>query len=565
MDDVDAVQAQIALNMLKSGDWVTARLNGVAYLEKPPLVYWMMATSMGVFGHHDWAARLPLALASVALCLATFAFMRWAHQDVLPATYSGLILSTCIGLFLFTRILIPDATLTLFLLVSLWALLRLVEAQEPRPRLWACILGFSLGCGLLLKGLIAIVFPALAFAIYLALDRRLWSRATLRSLNLPLVVSVMLLVAAPWHVLATLRNPPYFFFSLQSGPGQYHGFFWFYFINEQLLRFLNRRYPRDYNTVPRALFWALNLVWLFPWSAYIAGVGRLSFSRETRIGRTHRLAAIYIASVLVFFTFSTTQEYYSMPIYPAVAMLLGSAVAAGGSSVRRGNYALVFVFSVFALIATVLLIRVWQIPAPLDISAALSRNPELYTLSLGHMMDLTTGAFAYLKLPLALAAAAFAVGAFALVGLRDRMRASVTVLASVMVVFFGAARIALARFDPYLGSYALAAASQELPPGALIAGDAYYAFSSFYFYTQKSALLWNGRYNNLEYGSYAPGAPAVFIGDEELSRAWKSPDRVYLLVYGSDLPHLDALFGDDHLHVISRSADNYLLSNHALQ
>src|SRR5688572_33279271 len=68
MDDVDAVQAQIARNMLESGDWVTARLNGVAYLEKSPLVYWMMAASFAIFGVHDWAARLPLALSTAALC-----------------------------------------------------------------------------------------------------------------------------------------------------------------------------------------------------------------------------------------------------------------------------------------------------------------------------------------------------------------------------------------------------------------------------------------------------------------------------------------------------------------
>lgn len=112
MDDVDAVQAQIALNMLASGDWVTARLDGVAYLEKSPLIYWMMASSYAVFGVHDWAARLPLALAVVLLCWVMYRFARWAFDDD-AALYSGLALATSVGLFLFTRILIPDATLSL--------------------------------------------------------------------------------------------------------------------------------------------------------------------------------------------------------------------------------------------------------------------------------------------------------------------------------------------------------------------------------------------------------------------------------------------------------------------
>ena len=68
MDDVDAVQAQIARNMLESGDWVTAHLNGVKYLEKSPLKYWMVAVSYMIFGVHDWAARIPLALSTIALC-----------------------------------------------------------------------------------------------------------------------------------------------------------------------------------------------------------------------------------------------------------------------------------------------------------------------------------------------------------------------------------------------------------------------------------------------------------------------------------------------------------------
>ena len=87
----------------------------------------------------------------------------------------------------------------------------------------------------------------------------------------------MLLIAAPWHILATLRNPPYFDFTMRSAPGEYHGFLWFYFINEQLLRFLNMRYPRDYDTVPRLYFWLFHLLWLFPWSVYFPAVAKLSF------------------------------------------------------------------------------------------------------------------------------------------------------------------------------------------------------------------------------------------------------------------------------------------------
>ena len=111
MDDVDAVQAQIAANMVSSGDWVTARLDGVAYLEKSPLLYWMIALFFKFFIVADWVARLPIALACVGLALLTAAFARWAF-GAREALYAGLVIATCIGLFLFTRILIPDVILT---------------------------------------------------------------------------------------------------------------------------------------------------------------------------------------------------------------------------------------------------------------------------------------------------------------------------------------------------------------------------------------------------------------------------------------------------------------------
>src|SRR3954464_6553353 len=93
MDDVDAVQAQIARNMLQSGDWVTARLDGVAYLEKSPLKYWMIAVSFAIFGVHDWAARIPLALSAVLLCWVTSRFAAWAFGRR-AGMYAGLILGT---------------------------------------------------------------------------------------------------------------------------------------------------------------------------------------------------------------------------------------------------------------------------------------------------------------------------------------------------------------------------------------------------------------------------------------------------------------------------------------
>ncbi len=251
------------------GDCVTARLDGVAYLEKAPLIYWMMAASYKIFGVHDWAARYRwpwpwccCALLLIALAAGRFdesrnvcrhrtgnfrrAFSFYPHLDSRRHTHSHH----------HRRNL---------------GMAGLLEPEEEHPHRWAVIMGLCFGAGLLLKGLIAVVFPVLAGIAFMAVTRQFFHWAAWNKLELWLVATVAVLIAAPWHVLAAIANPPAFAFSLHSGPGKYRGFFWFYFFNEHLLRFLNLRYPRDYNTVPRVWFWLLNLVWLFPWSAYLSG------------------------------------------------------------------------------------------------------------------------------------------------------------------------------------------------------------------------------------------------------------------------------------------------------
>ncbi|HEY7335223.1 MAG TPA: glycosyltransferase family 39 protein [Bryobacteraceae bacterium] len=558
MDDVDAVQAQISRNMLTSGDWVTARLDGIPYLEKAPLIYWLMAGSFRIFGPYDWAARIPIVLSALALAWLTTALGMWAFGKR-AGFYAGLCISTCIGLFLFTRILIPDVMLTAVMTLSMWAFLRVIDEHEPRFRLWAFLLAASLGISLLLKSLIGVVFPVAAAMIYLAITRQLfagkiWIR--LRPLGGALVI---LAIAAPWHVLATLRNPPYFDLSFHSAPGEYHGFLWFFFMNEQVLRFLNLRYPRDYNTVPRVYFWLLHLVWLFPWSVYFPAIAKLSFRPVDRAGRARLLALCWTGFILVFFTFSTTQEYYSMPCYPALALLTGSAMAAGGDWIRRGTRVLSAVLLCAAVVAAALWFFVRNVAAPGDISAALSLNPGAYTLSLGHLQDLTLKSFAYLRIPLLGAAIAFFIGGLGT--MKANGQKAFLAAALMAVLFFQAARMALEVFDPYMSSRPLAKALLRSPPGKLIVDHHYYTFSSIFFYTNRNALLLNGRINNLVYGSYAPGAPDVFIDDTQWKKLWSGPERYYLVASASALPRLEKLVGKAAIAIVAESGGKLVLTN----
>jgi hypothetical protein len=211
-----------------------------------------------------------------------------------------------------------------------------------------------------------------------------------------------------------------------------------------------------------------------------------------------------------------------------------------------------------------LLIQVWNLSAPGDISRALTQNPDNYTLSLGHMGDLTIASFAYLRLPLMIAGVAFLVGA------RASWRGSTAGAVVMMILLFQAARLALIAFDPYLSSRPLADALNQAPHGKLILDDQYYTFSSIVFYAtayhtprgSERLLLLNGRVNNLEYGSNAPDAPQdVFIDDNQFRERWLSMERYYVCADKSQMGRFEKLVGRDRLHTLAESGGKYVFAN----
>jgi 4-amino-4-deoxy-L-arabinose transferase-like glycosyltransferase len=298
LDDADSVHAEVAREMLLRHDYVTLYANGIRYLEKAPLLYWAMAACMRIsqlLGHGSAnclavASRIPLALTVLALAFAVEAFARRAFRSARAGLYAALILVSSPGIFLFTRMNLPDAMVCLWLTLAMlcfWLTERrfsevviLSEAKNPRistanlePRTsnLLCCSAFSACCALnvLTKGLIGAVFPLAIVAIYLLLTRG--PRATItriRQLHPLTSTLVFLVIAAPWHILIALANPTQGNpgnLSLAGGhwqvplptDGNVHGWAWFYFVNEQVLRYLNLRAPRDYDTVPLYLFWGL--------------------------------------------------------------------------------------------------------------------------------------------------------------------------------------------------------------------------------------------------------------------------------------------------------------------
>ncbi len=562
MDDVDGTQSEIAKTMLRSGNWVTAHLAGVPYLEKAPLKYWITASLYSVLGVSDWVARLPNAIAVIALCLLAYRIGLWAGSER-SGVYAALALATSIGLFLFTRVVIPDVLLTLAIALAIWSFLRILEQDFQSSLRWTLIFYLSIACALLIKGLIGIIFPVTICLIFAAVTKDIRRRETWIKLRVLRGIALVLLISLPWHLLAILQNPPYFDITLHAEPNfahKFRGFFWFYFINDQYLRFTNGRWPHDYNTVPRIWFWCYHLLWFFPWSFFLIGLQRADFRLDNRFGRVRVVALIWIGVVMMFFTLSTTQEYYSMPIYPALALLIGSAMAKSRPRIfTAARFAGVITAAAF-LACVAILFETRRLAAPGDISGALSKKvSEDYTLALAHTGDLTLSAFAYLRMPLLLAAIAFLVGSVSL--LRFRTARLYWGTAIMLAVFFQAARLALVTFDPYLSSYSLADALNGLPKGTLIFNGEYYRFSSVPFYTEYQPLILNGRINNLEYGSYAPGADRPFIDDQKFRALWTQPERVFVITFDADRKHLEDLVGPSNLCKVVDVGGKQLLTN----
>jgi 4-amino-4-deoxy-L-arabinose transferase-like glycosyltransferase len=607
LDDADATHANAAQHMARSGDWVTLYVNGVRYLEKPPLPYWLVAIDYHLFGYNVFATHLPMTLAVLGCAILGWVWARRAYGDR-AAFYTALALLTTIGVFLYTRIFIPESILTFFLSLALYAFLTALERRSP-ARFYLCYA--SLAVALLAKGLIAPVFFVAAVVPYLLITKE-WRRW--REFRLLSGLALFLAIAAPWHVLAALRNPDH---GNPVGnvptPGHVHGFLYFYFINEHVLRFLGKRYPHDYNKQPWWVFWAGHIVWLFPWCLFFPAAlqrawknrhlfwsdlrndrsntlhflsPRASAHDAARMAsqvrfraRTGLLLSLYAAFILIFFSLSTNQEYYTWPAYFALLLLTAGALANLERAPEEPQQLLVAGHAFFAFIGTAsagaLVYGLWtsrRLPFVSDIGTALAhRSVGDYSLAMSHFFDLTGPSFAALRLPAAIAAVALLAGSLIALMLRRRghgFEATVSV-AFTVAAFLVAAHIALVRFEPLLSSRAMAdtinriTSGQPESPGQLIVyGDQSNA-SSVIFYTHRQALLVNGRSSSMIWGSMYPDVPPIFIEDADLANAWGQGVRHFLVVPPESDEHVQTLL-KGHLVRLQVVSDRTLYTDRPL-
>ena len=301
----EAMYALIPQEMLAARSWLTPTLNGVHYLDKPHLLYWLSLVSYKLLGISEWSARVPTLAMTVGEVWLTYLIGRRLIGRI-AAWLGGFVLITCIGFFVLHLQILTDHLITLSLLAALYCLVRW---QDTPIRRWSILFFLSLVAGFLSKGFIGLLFPVLIGLIY---AWQLKDRPLLRLFLSPSGIALTVILLAAWAVGSELANPGYLKFQI---------------VNEQIMRFLGHRHPPDINGFTIPGFWLFLGIWLMPWT-FILPSALYRFWQATLPAREERPAArlliTWAAVILVFFTVSSSRiEYYSLPAFPALALILG--------------------------------------------------------------------------------------------------------------------------------------------------------------------------------------------------------------------------------------------------
>ena len=492
--------AEIPREMLATGDFVTPRLNGVLYFEKPPLYYWLVAGSMALFGPGEWAVRLPGMLASAGMVLLTVAFARrrWGLRTGLLA---GIVTGTSVLVFVLARIAIIDPVLSLALSAAAFAFCSFIEAERRGNARAArlALYGLAIACAaaVMLKGLIGIVLPGGAIAVYIALSGR-WNLVP--KLFAPGPIVVFLFLTVPWHVAVARRNPD---------------FLRFYFVHEHFDRFTKSDHRRQGHPL---YFVGVLLAGFLPWTGFF---GRLSETFPTRLAalrdrESESFLWIWTLVVFVFFSFSRSKLIpYIEPIWPALGLLL----AIGIDRARQRGRA----FGAERFLTATLLL-------------ALVGAGVFFGFGVGHLAAwgaTRTGIATLATLLLAVTACIFP-------RLRGRLSGRRTGLSGIdpvpgiagpwLAFFLGLLLIlpsAAARITPWpLVSELLA----ELKSGDLLVQRGHY-LQGAPFYAKRLTPVFALGWSELDFGRSHPGTEALFPPEEAFRPLWTGPERVFAIVH----------------------------------
>jgi len=519
--------AEIPREMVASGDWVTPRLDGVDYFEKPPLMYWAVAAELKAFGPGEGALRaVPagFALAGVLLTYAAARTLRGRGAGVA----SAVVLGTSLIYFAHARLLILDTAVAVLMSAALFCFILGVRETSPDRRRWLFYgLYASAALATLTKGLMGFLVTGAVMLVWLVAFGQ-WRR--LRPFYLPTGALLFLAIAAPWHLLVARRNATWAHF---------------YFIHEHWERFTTTEHHR-YG--PWWYFIPVVLLGLFPWVGFLWPALREALAggwARRRENADMGYLFTWAAFIFLFFSYSKSKLIpYILPVFPPLAVIIGAWLA------RRWDEGalapLLRGFRLFLMVSGVLALAVCAVVW----DPALVRNLD--------------PAQAFLLRPLAYAAAAvLTAGGVTCVWLaRARgVRAMLGGMVATTALFYGVLALARPILQP-AGTRDLAGfLRSEIRPGDRVYH--YHAFfQDFAFYARRLYGTVEFHGDELELlNDPAAGASGRFVDEAEFRREWTGPDRIFVVARKRDITEL---FADPafHKHLLAITRDYYLFSNY---
>jgi 4-amino-4-deoxy-L-arabinose transferase-like glycosyltransferase len=525
--------AEIPREMVATGDWVTPRLNGVKYFEKPPLFYWIEAASLRLFGPEEWALRLAPALFALLGILAVYVAGRRLYGRR-AGLWAGVVLATTPLWFGLGEAVTLDMAVSALLTVTLLAFLFASRAEDPRERrLWIWVFYAAAALATLTKGLIGIVIPGMVLGAWMLATRdwRDWRDWRLIRLALsPAGIALFLAIAVPWHLLVSRANPE---------------FAWFYFVHEHFLRYTTKVHKRY---EPIWFFVPILLAGMLPWTVYLPRAIQNAWRRnaantaDTEERRATLLLLLWAGLVFAFFSFSDSKLVpYILPVLPPLALLLGRELAAAWEA-REGAGRRGLAYLSLLLFAGILGTAFLVLPR-------IPKAAEFATLLGGYAYALAGSLFLMALLPLLFDRAGRG-------GRGGRPRAALVAAGVTAALFLTTLAASLPPLDPDRSVKALARTLRpRLQPGDEVASyHDYFQDLPFYLGRTVTVAAWRGE---LEYGMAHEDVSRWMIGEDELWRRWNGPGRVYLVVDRRSTPAALAT-----AQVVARSGNNRLLVNH---
>jgi 4-amino-4-deoxy-L-arabinose transferase-like glycosyltransferase len=538
LDPDEGLYADIAKTMAVTGDWILPLFNGLPYLEKPPLYFWLGGLTLRAQPGSELALRLWSALSALGTVLLAWRMARRLYgRDAGLA--AGLALATTVGYALYVRKASTDFVFVLCLTLALYGFLR--DTTRPgagRARFLVFYAGSALA--LLSKGLIGLAFPVLIVALTL-----LWVRdLSWRELNLARGAGVFAALALPWHAIVAWREP---------------GLFWFYVMDNQVLRFLNvRAFIEDDVPVGTLAFLVLTFIWFFPWSVFALARP----ARSTAPGARWRvLMVIWVAVVLAFFALSRSKlEYYALPAFPALAVMVGAGWASGrdiGRWLAAGVTGSVLV-GLAALVG-----GAW-----LTADGALAGLAELnvyYRILREQGQPLPFESVRPFALLLQGLGATLALG-WGLAGLawwRGWRRGAFCAVGATAVVIAGLIVQLLHVIEPHHSAAPVAAALTAVArPDDVVAVEGSLEYSAALpFYTGRRFVVVNGARGDLDIASQRPDARGWFLDTAGLVQRWQDGTRVFLVTQRPRAQSVVAALPAETLHLLGRYGSRWLYSN----